>query len=224
MTNAEQEAYQKALSMLNSSNITKELLHKYGAQAPVNPLTLNNVNKQHVICVSDELIEDLYQIHTYTKNTGMEVPFFLMGEERADGSVYFYQICIGKSTGTQNADFSSLKKTLDTYINFVKTHNLENQIVCHGHTHGKYHYGDNFSLADMGAYILMNEYHPLMKNKTIQTIGCVFNSSGDMNFVLYDEYNRGFYKFPNVVVEYQDKTKDPLPAYTRGNYNISISR
>ena len=57
-----------------------------------------------------------------------------------------------------------------------------------------------------------------MKNGTIQTIGCVFNSSGYLNFVLYDKYNQGFYKFPNVVIEFNDGSKEPLPAYCKGKY------
>ncbi len=76
----------------------------------------------------------------------------------------------------------------------------------------------------MASYIMMNDIHPLIKSQTIQTVGCIFNSSEDLNFVLHDEYNKEFYKFPNVNIEYNDGTRDPLPACSRGNYNISNSR
>ena len=87
------------------------MLRRFGVQAPVSPNGLSNVNKQHIICISEELIEDLAKIHSYT-----------------------------------------------------------NQVVCHGHTHGKGQYSDNFSLEDMAAYIMMNDIHPLMRNQTIQTV------------------------------------------------------
>ena len=79
-------------------------------------------------------------------------------------------------------------------------------------------------LADKNQTIQQKENEINSKNQTIQTVGCVFNSSGDLNFVLHDEYNKGFYKFPNVNIEYNDGTREPLPAYSRGNYNISNSR
>lgn len=218
------EALEKALDMLDSKSLSTQMIQRFGVQAPVTPYGLANVNRKHVICISEELIEDLTKIHSYTNQTGNEVPFFLFGEERADGSVFFDQIAIGKGNNTQEADFSTIAPKLQTFINYVDSSKLTNQIVCHGHTHGKGQYSDNFSLEDMAAYIMMNDLHPLIKNQTIQTIGCVFNSSGDLNFVLHDEYNKGFYKFPNVNIEYNDGTRDSLPAYSRGNYNISNSR
>lgn len=221
---SEQDAYNEALNILSDKSVSIPLLQKYGVQAPISPNGLSNVNKQHTICISEELIDDLYKIHMHTKQTGIEVPFFLFGEERDDGSVLFDQMVIGKETDTQNADFKSIKPQLDNFIKHVGQNKLSNQVICHGHTHGRGPHSDNFSLADMAAYILMNDYHPLLKNKTIQTVGFVFNNSGDLNFVLHDDYNKGFYKFPNVNIEYNNGEKDPLPAYSRGNYNISNSR
>ncbi len=164
------------------------------------------------------------KIHSFTNQTGKEVPFFLFGEERNDGTVLFDNIVIGNAISTQQASFSSITPKLEKFINYVEKNKLSKQIVCHGHTHPKSQYGDNFSLEDMAAYIIMQEIHPSMKNGTIQTVGCIFNGSGDLNFVLYDEYNKGFYKFPNVKIEYNNGERDSLPAYTKGNYNISNSR
>ena len=219
-----EDAYDKVMNILSEESLSLEMIREYGSQAPVTPLGLKNVNKQHVICISDELIEDLYKIHTYTNQTGCEIPFFLFGKERDDGSVIFNQIVVGQGDNTQEADFSSISTQLLTFINHVKNNNLSNQIVCHGHTHGNGKYSDNFSLEDMAAYIMMNDIHPLIKNKTIQTVGCVFNSSGDLNFVLHDDYNNGFYKFPEVNIEYGDGSREQLPAYSRGNYHISNCR
>ena len=70
----------------------------------------------------------------------------------------------------------------------------------------------------------MRDIHPLFRNKTIDTVGVYLNSSGDINFVLYDEYNEGFYKFPEVNIEFKDGTSEHLPSYERGNYNISNRR
>lgn len=215
-----EEAYDKTLMLLDDKSISTELLRKLGAQAPVNPLCLSNVNAQHEICISEDIIEDLYDIHMYTKKTGYEIPFFLYGEERQDGSVFFDNIVIGKGDSMQEADHSTIAYNLESFINRVGKSKLTNKVVCHGHTHGKGPYADNFSLHDMAAYIMMRDIHPLMKSKTIETIGCVFNSSGDLNFVLYDDYNLGFYRFPKVNVEFKDGDKKALPAYLRGNYDF----
>ena len=220
----ERKAYDKVLGLLDDNCLSLDLIKEYGPQAPVNPLFLSNVNKEHVISISEELLEDLYNIHTYTKKTGIEIPFFLFGKERADGSVLFDEIVIGKGNSTQQADASSIANELEKFIQHVESRAITNTIVCHGHTHGRGQFADNFSLHDMAVYIMMRDIHPLFKNKTIDTIGCVFNSSGDINFVLYDEYNEGFYKFPDVNIEFENGTKERLPSYKRGKYNTSNQR
>lgn len=219
-----EEAFIEALNILSDQSISTDMLRKYGPQTPVTPNGLSNVNRKHIICISEDLIEDLAKIHAYTNQTGNEIPFFMFGEERSDGSVIFDNIVIGKGTATQEANFATIAPKLETFINYVNDNKLSNQIVCHGHSHGKGPYSDNFSLEDMAAYIMMNDIHPLMKNQTIQTVGFVFNSSGDFNFVLHDKNNKGFFKFPTVKIEYHDGTREELPAYERGNYNISNSR
>ena len=49
---------------------------------------------------------------------------------------------------------------------------------------------------------------------------CIIKVSGDLNFVLYDDYNLGFFRFPKVNVEFKDGDKKALPAYLRGNYDF----
>ena len=219
----EQQAYDLALSLLSDQALSIEMIRKYGLHAPVNALTLSNVNKEHVICISEDLLEDLYTIHTHTNNTNQEVPFFLYGEERKDGSIYLDTIIIGEAKSSLNADFSTLKSHLITYFNFINANinSLNNtQILCHGHTHGRGMYADTFSLADMGAYIMMDDIHKYTREKKVQTIGCVYNSKGDFNFVFYDKENKGFYRFPSVYIEHKDGKKTPLPAYQKGTYKF----
>lgn len=213
------DAYDKVFELLDKDCLDVSMVSLYKQQAPVNPLALPNVNMKHAICLSEKIIEDLYNIQLYTRQTNYEVPFFLFGEERNDGSVYFDRIIYYKNQQRSNANFLPLRAHLLSFIDEVQKNKLTRRVVCHGHTHGMGVYADNFSLDDMVAYVIMSESHNLMKKGIIQTIGCVFNSSGDFNFVLYDKHNNGFYKFPNVFIEYDNGEKDYLPAYIKGVYN-----
>lgn len=93
--------------------------------------------------------------------------------------------------------------------------NLNNGlVVCHGHLHppiGNFH--QNFSLGDFTSFMQMNEDNPVFKNRQVELISCLVTSTGDINFVFYDNAKENFYRFTNVVVIGKDKNFTPVNCY-----------
>ena len=76
-----------------------------------------------------------------------------------------------------------------------------NFVVCHGHSHpsiSKFH--QNFSLGDFASYIEMNQNNSAFRNKQIELTSCLVTSTGDINFLFYDNISDNFYRFTNVYV------------------------
>ena len=215
------KALDTAFEILDKDTLDEEMIQLYGAQAPVNPIALKNVDKEHIVCIGEKLLEVLYEMHVYTNLTNNECAFFLFGEEREDGSIYLDKIVYEKGKSRHCANFSSLTPKLSEFINEVEKENENKKVVAHCHTHGAGVYSDNFSLGDIASYIIMSDLHPLIRQGVIQTLGCIFNSSGDINFVFYDKKNNEIYKFPNVCVEYDNGERTVIPAYLKGSYVTS---
>lgn len=118
------------------------------------------------------------------------------------------------SNNRQNAEASFN----DTMINDLQNRingNLNNGlVVCHGHSHppiGNFH--QNFSLGDFTSYMQMNEDNPVFKNRQVELTSCLVTSTGDINFVFYDNANQNFYRFTNVVVKDKDNNLTPVNCY-----------
>ena len=93
--------------------------------------------------------------------------------------------------------------------------NLNNGlVVCHGHSHppiGNFH--QNFSLGDFTSYMEMNQENSVFKNKQVELTSCLVTSTGDINFVFYDNVNQNFYRFTNVFVKDANNNYTPVNCY-----------
>ena len=212
------KAIDTAFEILSKESLNDEMVQLFGAQAPVNSLALENVNKARYICMSEYLLEKLREMHVYTNLTNFKCAFFLFGHQRDDGSIFLSSLVYDKGQSTNMPNFNAITTDLANHIEEIGKHNIPRRVIVHGHTSGAGIYSDNFSLQDIATYIMMSDLHPLIRNGYIKTIGGIYNSSGDINFVSYDKRNKAIYKFPNVYVEYDNGEKKELPAYLKGIY------
>ena len=213
------DALNTACDILGEKALDGEMLQLYGVNAPVNPICLQNVSREEVIYISEDVMERLYKLHFYTNQANHEVAFFLIGDENDDGSILFDKLVLYKSTTKKAVNFRLLTEELDKFFVDVEANNLTNKVLCHGHTHGAGIYADNFTLEDMGAYVFMKDMHLLTRKNIIKTLGFVFNSSGDMNFVKYVRHKGEFYKYSKVYMKYSNGDIKEMSAYEKGYYN-----
>ena len=59
----------------------------------------------------------------------------------------------------------------------------------------------------------MNQDNPVFKNKQVELTSCLVTSTGDINFVFYDNLNDNFYRFTNVFVKDKDNNMTPVNCY-----------
>ena len=86
-------------------------------------------------------------------------------------------------------------------------------VVCHGHSHpsiSEFH--QNFSLGDFASYIEMNQNNSVFRNKQVELTSCLVTSTGDINFLFYDNISENFYRFTNVYVR-DNNTLKPVNCY-----------
>ena len=196
---------------------------------PVSPLYMGNVNPSHIVNITEEANIELMKIREITNQTGEEISYFLFGEEKPNGSVWFDTvISTYRPTSSVRASFKDLTPILEKYLTDIGAGLYENestQIVCHGHTHGKGLVSDNYSFGDLISYVQMKNIHPLTREGKVETMGMIMSPSGDYNFIMYDDSPNpdfpgmgGFYKFPNVYLKFDDSRVIPLPAYNHGDY------
>ena len=159
-------------------------------------------------------------MHVYTNLTDNKCAFFMFEEEKDDGSIVFKRLFYYKSKTKHNYGVFPMTGKVDDYISNVSKNKQRKAVICTGTTHGTDAYSDNFSISDVAEYIVISDMHPLIRHNVIKTLGCVFNSSGDLNFVEYDKYKKEVCKFPNVYIESKGGISDILPAYSRGKYNF----
>lgn len=51
------------------------------------------------------------------------------------------------------------------------------------------------------------------KNRQVELTSCLVTSTGDINFVFYDNANENFYRFTNVFVKDKDNNLTPVNCY-----------
>ena len=118
----------------------------------------------------------------------------------------------------------NLQVTIDEILKQVLIiNNLQNKIsgnlnsglvVCHGHSHppiGNFH--QNFSLGDLTTYMEINEDNSAFRNRQVELMGFLVTSTGDINFIFYDNVVQNFYRFTNVVVRDKDNNYVPDNCY-----------
>ena len=59
----------------------------------------------------------------------------------------------------------------------------------------------------------MNEDNPVFKNRQVELTGCLVTSTGDINFIFYDNQNQNFYRFTNVFVKDKNNNYKPIDCY-----------
>lgn len=184
----------------------------YGEMTPINSDIINNMPNAQIV-LSEEVYEMLLAIQEATNSTNQEFPFFLYGKEVGNNQIEFTEF-ISASNNRQNAE-ASFNQTMISNLQNKINGNLNNGlVVCHGHSHppiGNFH--QNFSLGDFTSFMQMNEENSVFKNRQVELTSCLVTSTGDINFVFYDNANQNFYRFTNVVVKDIDNNLTPVNCY-----------
>lgn len=184
----------------------------YDEMTPINSDIINNMPNAQIV-LSESVYEMLLAVQDVTLSTNQEFPFFLYGKEIGNNQIEFNEF-MSANNNRQNTSASfnqSMIKDLQNRING----NLNNGfVVCHGHSHppiGDFH--QNFSLGDFTSFMQMNEDNPVFKNRQVELTSCLVTSTGDINFVFYDNVNQNFYRFTNVVVRGKDNNFTSVNCY-----------
>lgn len=183
----------------------------YGEMTPINSDIVNNMPSSQII-LSEEVYEMLLAVQDVTNSTNQEFPFFLYGTE-ANNNIEFTEF-VSSSNDRQNTAASFNQTMLSNLQNKVNGNLNNGLVVCHGHSHppiGNFH--QNFSLGDFTSYIQMNQDNPVFKNKQVELTSCLVTSTGDINFVFYDNVSENFYRFTNVLVRDKDNNMTPVNCY-----------
>ena len=184
----------------------------YDEMTPINSDIINNMPNAQIV-LSESVYEMLLAVQDVTLSTNQEFPFFLYGKEIGNNQIEFNEF-MSANNNRQNTSASfnqSMIKDLQNRING----NLNNGfVVCHGHSHppiGDFH--QNFSLGDFTSFMQMNEDNPVFKNRQVELTSCLVTSTGDINFVFYDNVNQNFYRFTNVVGRGKDNNFTSVNCY-----------
>ena len=202
---------------------------------PVSPLELHDVNKRNDnVVISEDVYRQMAEIQDITLETDFEIPFFLIGWEKSDGSIVLDRIISDKTQRNRGScDYDNVADDCGKYLLSLRRDDFSskgNLIICKGHSHGKSPVSDNFSFGDMKNYVtfksqireFVGRYN---KNgvdpRMIDTTGMLLNPCGDFNMVYYDDrpLNIGFYKFNNLKIKTNSGDEIPLPTMSEdGNY------
>lgn len=184
--------------------------YDYGEMTPINSSLITNMPNAQII-LSEEVYKMLLAVKDVTNSTNQEFPFLLYGKEIADNVIEFDEF-ISSSNNRQNTEANFNQAMINDLQNKINSNLNCGFVVCHGHSHpaiGNFH--QNFSLGDFASYMQMNLENPVFKNKQIELISCLVTSSGNINFVFYDNINNNFYRFTKVFVK--DKNRTPVNCY-----------
>ena len=98
-------------------------------------------------------------------------------------------------------------------INKLNNNRYNGFVVCHGHSHSRGNFSENFSLGDFTSYIQMNQDNQVFKTKQAELTACLVTSTGDINFVFYDNTSDNFYRFTDVFVKDKDNNLTSVSCY-----------
>lgn len=184
----------------------------YGEMTPINSDIVNNMPNAQIV-LSEQVYEMLLAIQEATNSTNQEFPFFLYGKEVGNNQIEFTEF-MSASNNRQNAGASFNDTMINNLQNRINGNLNNGLVVCHGHSHppiGNFH--QNVSLGDFTSFMQMNEDNPVFKNRQVELTSCLVTSTGDINFVFYDNVNQNFYRFTNVVVKDKDNNLTPVNCY-----------
>ena len=184
----------------------------YGENAPINSSILYNMPTGAIV-LSEDVYFALTTVMDVTSTSYQEFPFFLYGKEQGNNNVVFDEFF---SASSQRYGDQALfdDRMNENITNKVRNNPAPNLVVCHGHSHppiGNYH--QNFSLGDFASYVALNESTPEFKSGRVELTGCLVTSTGDINFVYYDNKAKNFYRYTNVYVREYNGNLVPVNCY-----------
>ncbi len=113
----------------------------------------------------------------------------------------------------QSTEANYNEKMEKDLINKLNNNRYNGFVVCHGHSHPRGNFSENFSLGDFTSYIQMNQDNQVFKTKQAELTACLVTSKGDINFVFYDNTSDNFYRFTDVFVKDKDNKLTPVNCY-----------
>lgn len=214
-----EECVQKAKDIMINKN-PYGIYHKYnfdtynyGEMTPINSETTNNMPNATII-LSDKVYGSLQAIQDVTNKEDKEVPFFLYGRETANNTIEFDDFFTNSNRDNRQSTEAVFNQIMiDDLARRIDNNLNSNFVVCHGHSHpsiSKFH--QNFSLGDFASYIEMNQNNSAFRNKQIELTSCLVRSTGDINFLFYDNISDNFYRFTNVYVRKENGLR-PVNCY-----------
>lgn len=184
----------------------------YGEMTPINSDIVNNMPNAQII-LSKQVYEMLLAIQEATNSTNQEFPFFLYGKEVGNNQIEFTEF-MSASNNRQNAEASFNNTMINSLQNRINGNLNSGLVVCHGHSHPPIsNFHQNFSLGKFTSFMQMNEENPVFKNRQVELISCLVTSTGDINFIFYDNVNQNFYRFTNVFVKDINNNLTPVNCY-----------
>ena len=184
----------------------------YREMTPINSDIINYMPNAEII-LNEQVYEMLLAVQDVTNETNQEFPFFLYGKEISNNQIEFTEF-ISSSNNRQNAEASFNQTMINNLQNRINGNLNNGLVVCHGHSHppiGGFH--QNFSLGDFISYMQMNQDNSVFKNKQVELTSCLVTSTGDINFVFYDNQSDNFYRFTNVFVKDKNNNLTPVNCY-----------
>ena len=184
----------------------------YGEMAPINSRIINDMPNAKIV-LSDSVYEMLLAIQEATLQTNQEFPFFLYGQEIANNLIEFNEF-VSVSANRSSAEASFNQTMINNLESKIEENSNRSFVVCHGYSHppiGNFH--QNFSLGDFTSFVQMNENNPIFKSRKVELVGALVTSTGDVNFVFYDNLNQNFYRFTKVFVKNKDNKYMSINCY-----------
>ena len=185
----------------------------YGEMTPINSDIINNMPNSKII-LSEEVYGSLLGIQDVTNIEKKEVPFFLYGKEIKNNVIEFDGFITSSSReNRQSTEANYNEKMEKDLINKLNNNRYNGFVVCHGHSHPRGNFSENFSLGDFTSYIQMNQDNQVFKTKQAELTACLVTSTGDINFVFYDNTSDNFYRFTDIFVKDKDNKLTPVNCY-----------
>ena len=185
----------------------------YGEMTPINSDIINNMPNSKII-LSEEVYGALLGIQDVTNIEKKEIPFFLYGKEVENNVIEFDSYITSSSRDNrQRAEANYDENMRNDLVNKLNNNRYNGFVVCHGHSHPRGSFSENFSLGDFTSYIQMNQDNQVFKTKQAELTACLVTSTGDINFVFYDNTSDNFYRFTDVFVKDKDNKLTPVNCY-----------